>query len=566
MAQMTREQIAALILARLPDNTARFINPQRMRDVVSAIADSALFLEETPWSSAIGDAIAAAASAFATAAQGAKADSAVQPAAMTAALDAAFDARASITSGSVRAQMMVGSGGTYAGGERATHRQRDRTNVAIDRPWLEFLHGRIISTGVTDQELEAGIASGVPAKYRAAVLTGISGTGKNQTTATVQRATFFGMAGISGCTVSPDGYTITVPNGVRFRSDRFADLSLTAGQEYFVQTECVAADGSVAPNPRGRHCIPTLGDLNHNEAAASAADLVFGANWSSVPNATLTSAFGPIAVLGTGSAPVVIVDGDSIASDLASPGTGANGTDAGDALGVKNFIKRALNAMGYAYVDLSVPGTNVGNLMAGYGLNGLRADLMRYGAAVITDHLHNDRRSGVTFEAVSTWTEASRSAWNSSGLRTRYKWHNDWLRSKLKAGARIVRCTLAPQTNSTDAWATAANQTAKNDDSTWASDYATGTNGDQFKLADLIMRRGLYAGLAHGGVGECDAGFDLYAALGGTADGKWPIDGSASWATGDGTHPSEARQIIAAVALASRLPELLRFGRLGAPH
>ena len=96
---------------------------------------------------------------------------------------------------------------------------------------------------------------------------------------------------------------------------------------------------------------------------------------------------------------------------------------------------------------------------------------------------------------------------------------------EVTTGARIVRCTLAPQTNTTDAYATSANQTAENDDFTWASDYATGTNGDQFKLGDLIMRRGLYASLAYGGVGECDAGFDFYAALGGTADGKWPVTG-----------------------------------------
>jgi hypothetical protein len=95
MPQMTREEIAALILARLPDNTARFINPERLRDVVSAIADSVLFLGETPWTLAIASAIAAAASAYATAAQGAKADSAVQPADMAAAIAAAIAAAAS---------------------------------------------------------------------------------------------------------------------------------------------------------------------------------------------------------------------------------------------------------------------------------------------------------------------------------------------------------------------------------------------------------------------------------------------------------------------------------------
>ncbi len=317
-----------------------------------------------------------------------------------------------VTSGAVRAQMMVGQSGTYAGGERATHRLRDRSNVAVARPWLEFFHGRILSSGVVDTELETGLAAGVAAKYRAAILTGISGTGKNQAGATVHRATFLGMAAdaafvAAGGAVSGDGRTVTVPNGWRFRSDRL-ELSLTAGEEYFVQTECVAANGSVAPNPRGRACIPALGDLTFNEAAASTADTVFRKDWSAVWNAALTSAFGPVAVLGSGSAPVVIVDGDSIICDLAAPGSGASGTDAGDAFGVKNFAKRALNARGYAFIDVSVAGTNVGNFMAGYGRSGIRADLMKYGAAVITDHLHNDRRSTTPFAATAGWTEANR--------------------------------------------------------------------------------------------------------------------------------------------------------------
>jgi hypothetical protein len=463
-----------------------------------------------------------------------------------------------VTSGSVRAQMMVGQSGTYAGGERATHRQRDRSNVAVARPWLEFHHGRILSSGVVDVELETTLSGGATARYRAALLTGISGAGKNQSGASLARATFFGMAAdagfvAAGGSVSPDGRTVTVPNGRRFRSDRF-ELALAAGEGYFVQTECVAADGSVAPNPRGRYCIPALGDLNFNEPAASTADTVYRTDWSGVWDATPGSAFGPIAVLGGGTAPVVIVDGDSIICDLARPGSGANGSDGGDGFGVKAFAKRALNAGGYAFIDVSVSGTNVGNFMAGHGRDGVRADLMRHGAAVISDHLHNDRRSSVAFAATAGWSEANRGAWNSTGLRTRYAWHNDWLRSRLKPGARVVRCTLAPYTNSSDGWATTAGQTGRNDDAAWAADYATGPAGDQFKLNDLVMRRGLYAGLAYGGPGQPDAGFDLHAALGGTADGRWPAGG-----TSDGTHPSEALQAAAAAVLLPLLPELLGF-------
>ena len=69
---------------------------------------------------------------------------------------------------------------------RAGDAPATRPDERPDRPALaRVLCRRIISTGVIDQELETGIASGSRRRYRAAVLTGISGTGKNQTTATV---------------------------------------------------------------------------------------------------------------------------------------------------------------------------------------------------------------------------------------------------------------------------------------------------------------------------------------------------------------------------------------------
>ena len=68
------------------------------------------------------------------------------------------------------------------------------------------------------------------------------------------------------------------------------------------------------------------------------------------------------------------------------------------------------------------------------------------------------------------------------------------------------------------------------------------------------MRRGDFAGIAYGASGQPDAGFDLYSALGGTADGKWPAG-----TTADGTHPSEALHAAVAAVLAPMLPELLGF-------
>ena len=251
------------------------------------------------------------------------------------------------------------------------------------------------------------------------ILTGIAGTAKNQAGATLTRATFFGMAGVDGCTVSGDGHTLTVPSGVRFRTDRF-ELALPAGAEYFIQTETLAADGSAVGYPIGRYRVPALGDLSFNNPAASTADLVFSTDWSGVWDGTPGGALGPIAVLGGGAAPVVVVDGDSIVAEAARPGTGHNSSDAGDGLAVKCFVKRALNAAGYAFIDVSVSGTNVGNLMAGFGRDGLRAALLGYGDAVITDHLHNDRKSGIAFEATGGWTEATSPPGATATSRVRY--------------------------------------------------------------------------------------------------------------------------------------------------
>lgn len=85
---LTRSELAALIAANLPDNSARFITPARHRAVSAAILEAAVLAEDAPWTDAIAAAIAAAAASYATAAQGAKADSAVQPPALDAAIAA----------------------------------------------------------------------------------------------------------------------------------------------------------------------------------------------------------------------------------------------------------------------------------------------------------------------------------------------------------------------------------------------------------------------------------------------------------------------------------------------
>ncbi|WP_058634310.1 hypothetical protein [Aureimonas ureilytica] len=236
-------------------------------------------------------------------------------------------------------------------------------------------------------------------------------------------------------------------------------------------------------------------------------------------------------------------------------GVGADALTIQFVAGFGGPVKRALNMKGYSFIDVSLSGSNIGNQFAGYdaGPSALRRVFRQYCDGVITNHAGNDRRSGITFENVGAAPGSLNDA-SGNGLRVLTSWHNSDLRATLRGPKRIVRTTLLPATTSTDGYATTANQTGKNDDAVWVSDYATSANGDQFKLADLNMRRGAYAALPYGGAGECDAGWDMYAASGHTADGKFAPN-----STNDGTHQFVANIVAAANDLAPRLPALLGF-------
>lgn len=453
-----------------------------------------------------------------------------------------------VVSGSVRSKMPNGQGGTLTGGEGVASRHWDTTNVACTDPWFEFFHGRVQTNGSVGIDLELPLTGSFANQYRFAVLTNLSGVAANQSTATLTQATFFNMRNdpyfvALGGSVSVDGLTITVPAACRFRSDRMVGLTLSG--PYFKQIDTIAADGSAQAHMVSVYGRSDLGDRNTTYAANSGNALVYSRDWTSAAFST-TSMGMPHAVLGSGVAgtKTVVVDGDSIICE--AYGAGWNNSDIGDSNGVLCFAKRALSAGGYSFIDASVSGTNVRNFQLGWDTHGIRASLLQYANVVFTDHIHNDRRSGLAF------TDAT------AGLRTLYNWHNAFLRTRAMPGARIVRCTLCPATNSTDNWMTDGGQTGKNDDSTWVSDYATNSKGNQYKLADLIMQRGTFSAVPRGGQ-NCDAGFDLYAALGCPSDGTWPVNGTANFATPDGTHPLQALHVTAASVLQSQLASLLGF-------
>ncbi|WP_062220469.1 hypothetical protein [Aureimonas sp. D3] len=397
---------------------------------------------------------------------------------------------------------------------------------------------------------------------RAALVTGIAGVAQDQSAAVLTKMTWFGMVMDypfmrAGGAVSADGFTLTVPNGFAYRTDRVASFRLAAGR-YYIQEEYRAFGTGDIIRPTGLYGRGTdFGEYGLGLPTDTANDLVFAKNWSGAGTAALTAAAsGPCAVLGTGPEGVkcVLVDGDSNICEAALSSR-TNGVDTGDDDDCLGPVKRALNMKGYSFIDVSLSGSNIGNQFAGYdaGPSALRRVFRQYCDGVITNHAGNDRRSGITFENVGAAPGSLNDA-SGNGLRVLTSWHNSDLRATLRGPKRIVRTTLLPATTSTDGYATTANQTGKNDDAVWVSDYATSANGDQFKLADLNMRRGAYATLPYGGAGECDAGWDMYAASGHTADGKF-----APLSTNDGTHQFVANIVAAANDLAPRLPALLGF-------
>lgn len=464
-----------------------------------------------------------------------------------------------IVSASVRPKMnMSKTQATISSVKTNSTRSRHKTNVVCKRPWLEFWNGYVVSTGAQGlADLERGVGNAVT--YEVSLLTGTVGGAANQTAATVRRATFFGMIADAdfvsgGGVVSEDGFTITVPNGVWWRTDRFA-YDLAAGEEYMVQITSDAGvgtpgDQTAAWRPVNLTSHPAgYGDLNVNTANGTAtiggvagSKYVTATDWTSAsaPN-QFGATMAPIAILGTGipGTKVVGVDGDSIICEVAgSTALGLTTNDLGDADAAVCFAKRALNAAGYSFIDVSVSGTSAKDIKDGMPSQN-RARLLRYCDAVITDMLHNDRRSGLDFN-------------NANGLGSLYTFHNDWLRSKIKPGGKVIRAGLCPGTNSANLWVDAGGQTFKNDDTTYPG-------GDQFTLNDKIMRRGAYSGLPYGGPGECDGGFDLFAYTGDPETGKWLVNGSNYYATDDGTHPKPDRHAAAAAALTPLLPTLLGF-------
>lgn len=428
-----------------------------------------------------------------------------------------------------------------------TTRLAEKAPVPVTDPWAEYWNGWVDVSSYTAAQ-EKGVGNTVP--IAGAFLTGISGTGQNQSGATLTPLTWVnaaaGVAGYAykldgtpgsaseftaaGGAISGDNFTITVPDGWYVRSDSCTGLTLSG--TYYVQWEEGAATSSKYPAGGFAGGRTSLGDLNKDATSRSG---VFLKDWTGLTGVGVGSAFtGPNNIFGwsaTGKKTVAVA-GDSIANDNFDRDGSAQ---YGDADGVTCFIGRALNASGYPFVRTAVSSTRAATPYT-YNDFKIRSLMMRYCSAVITEMGHNDRGN--------TWTN----------LQTYVRDHWSKCRAAGVGGAaRIIATTFCPQSNSTDNWATKANQTLL---------MGPGTSG--YDSYNPFIRAGSF----NVGLGDCDAGYDLYnaiysgaAAAGATdtTDAYWPTNGAAKAFNNDSTHPTTLVHYYVATDLALRLPTLLGF-------
>jgi hypothetical protein len=452
----------------------------------------------------------------------------------------------SVASASTRTRVNISTGTSGANFVRTT-RLREKAPVPVVNPWVEYWNGFVDTSSFTVNQ-EKGVGNAVP--IAGAFVTNISGTGQNQTGATLTQITWInaaaGVAGYAykldgtagtgaeftsaGGSISGDGYTITVPDGWYVRSDACAGLTLDGA--YFIQWEEAAPVSSKYPTGFVAGGRTSLGDLNKDATVRGG---VFLLNWTTLTGVSTGSAItGPNAVFGTSltGKKTVAVAGDSIANDNFDRDGSAQ---YGDADGATCFISRALNAGGYPSVRTAVSGVRASTPEL-YGGFAIRALMMRYCHAVITDMGHNDR--GFAWATAQTYLRGHWSKCRAAGVG---------------GNARVIATTWCPQSNSTDNWATMANQTPT---------MGAGTMG--FDSYNPFIRAGSF----NTSLGDPNAGYDLYNAIydGATAAGAtditdtyWPTNGVARAFNQDSTHPTSLVHAYVAADLQPRLPALLGF-------
>lgn len=230
---------------------------------------------------------------------------------------------------------------------------------------------------------------------------------------------------------------------------------------------------------------------------------------------------GPTAVLGravSGSGDIAVLDiGDSLlngANDTNFP-NGDDGTAGG------GFIKRALRSCdgrSVPHLSMAFSGSEAQNFQANMAR---RSDWMAFCTHLVENYGTND--FGTSGRTAAQVYADRQTIW------TRFK-------SRAQGAKRIAALPILIRTNSTDSFATTANQTPR-----------TGfENGGTFKEP---MNANLAAAVTAGYIEEV---IDINpTAADSVATDEWKVTGAANYATSDGTHPSPAMSELIAVPVSS---------------
>ncbi|EJN07794.1 hypothetical protein [Herbaspirillum sp. YR522] len=457
-----------------------------------------------------------------------------------------------VLSGAKRVTLPIGRGVLGTNNYR-TARCSDSSNVALTDLFVEAVNAYV---DAAEQAASQEKAVGNTVTFRTNMLIGTTGSGSNQSGATMVSFTWFKAAAgqygylrkldgspatgaeflANGGTISSDGLSIGMPSGFRGFSDRAIGSVLPANTRYLIQQEMTAPVGQYVPTGIIASNRADLGDMIKDGAAAG---LYIGLkDWSAIGPTTGQVSNTVSNVYGTGAfgKKLVSVDGDSIAANNSDRNPSPAGAIYGDADGALAFANRALNLGGYSWTRSAVAGANA-RTPALYGGYAQRALQGQFADASITNMIANN--------SSLVWDDPR----PGYGLLATQRDHWAKIRQCRKApDLPLIATTRTPGATSTDLWVTTANQTATMGPG--ITDYNPFLRAGVFTAADPtgcfdIFQR-IYDGAAAAGFNDVV----LY---------KVPCNGVAQAGYFDSTHMQAVIHAYVAVYFAAELPGLLGF-------
>lgn len=276
--------------------------------------------------------------------------------------------------------------------------------------------------------------------------------------------------------------------------DAISGLSIPAGTSVYIRNSARVSAGQQIPIGRQRN-TPTGED---SRLSSNASSQTYG---TGALSAGVSAAYGyaPLALIGRPTTPKVsiVLFGDSIAD--------ATAYDAVDANGNRGSFAKAFYAADIPFVKATRGSMRI------YGFHPARSPklwtVVPYCSHVVIQPGTNDLAQAASGDYTLAAIQANYQAM--------------WAQARV-LGKKVIQCTILPRTTSTDSFATPANQTT-------VSRFGVGQDRD-------TLNAWFNAQLAAGNI---DAVWDLNSVYEDPANlGKWKTNGTAFYATSDGTHPS----------------------------